>query len=82
MFVVRASGASIVFELFDTRRVCRLGELKEVFRDGMPSFEGTLDECLREAVPILVVSFREESLEVISSLRGEAARCCPLAACP
>lgn len=82
MFVVRASGASMVFELFETRRVCRLGELKEVFRDGMPPFEGVLDEGLRETVPILGVSFREEFLEVISSLRGEAARCWPLTACP
>jgi hypothetical protein len=82
MLVVRTSGASIVFELFETRRVCRLGELKEVFRDGMPPFEGTLDEGLRETVPPLGVSFREEFLEVISSFRGEAARCWPLAACP
>lgn len=48
----------------------------------MSPFEGTLDEGLREAVPVLGVSFREEFLEVISSLRGEAARCWPLLACP
>jgi len=82
MFVVRASGASIVLELFETRRVCRLGELKEVFRDGMPPFEDVLVEGIRETVPIIEVSFKEEFLEVISSLRGEAARCWPLEACP
>ena len=82
IFVVRASGASIVFELFETNRVCRLGELKEVCRDGMPPFEGAFDEGLRETVPVIGVSFREEFLEVISSLRGEAARCWPWVACP
>lgn len=82
IFVVKTSGASIVFELFETRRVCRLGELKEVCREGMPPLEVLRDEILRETEPIFDVSFREEFLEVISSFRGEAARCWPLAACP
>lgn len=77
-FDVTASGALISFVivelLVETKRVWRLGELKEGLREGMPSLgEVSTDDFLGRLLDI-GGSLRDEFREVISSLRGDAAR--------
>ena len=75
IFAVSASGALIVFELLETRRVWRLGELNEVFRNGALSLAALPREGFRDTTAVLGGLFNEEFLEVISSLSGDVARC-------
>ena len=82
MFAVSASGALIVFELLETRRVWRLGELNEVFRNGTVSLAVLPREGCRDTTAVLEDLFNEEFLEVISSLSGDVARCWLLAFWP
>ena len=81
IFVVMASGALISFLPFETNRVWRRGELNDAFRKGVPSFGDLLKEDFRDIDVAFWGLLSEEFLEVISSFRGDAARCCPLADC-
>lgn len=67
--------------LVETKRVCRLGELSDDFLEGVPSLgRVVVDDCLGW-IGAIAGSLSDGLREVISPLRGDVARACPLVCC-